>query len=257
MAKPKVAIATLLIGASYQQMWRRYCEISWRKYANHYDFDLLIGDAALAPSGANHTLTWQKLLIGRLPDVSRYDYVVWIDGDIVITMQETPPNILDGMDPEKIGAVRDHALLSYPMYEGKHRALCGGLSWPEFAQAVFAEAGIDAPWDCLLNSGVLVVPKAKLGFLEDVYTKYNDRPVHPQQGEQPFLSYELHKNNLLHLLDERFNAIWYEFLMASYWTDAPSFVLHAAVQKVLSTVYFLHFTGDKGDMRHLEQPTPK
>ena len=251
---PRALIVTLLIGDTYRQMWRRYCERSWRAYAQVHGFDVLVHEEIIDRTASpKHLLTWQKLLIGELEAAQAYDVLIWIDADIVINTLLMPPDILAGMPEDKIGGVRYHALLSFPMFELAHRRMCRGLDARAFKAGIYGDHRLEADPDSLLNSGVLVIPCRQAPFLRDVYMKYRDVTPNPQQQEQPFLSYELHKAGLMHFLDEKFNAVWYEYKESVYWGDKPPEQFQrVAVQRILSQVYFLHFAGTHKDMALLD-----
>jgi hypothetical protein len=251
-ASPRGAIATLLIGEKYVQMWRRHCEPNWRIYAEQHGFDLLVHESVIdtSQSSPSRSLAWQKLLIGTLEQSRKYPYLIWLDADIVINVAEglRAPDILNGVEEGRIGAVRYHALLRQPLFETAHRQICGGMSACDYNTALFRSYGLEADPLFLLNTGVLVVPRSRYSFLAEVYDKYRLLPVNPQQQEQVVLSYEMYANGVTHFIDEKFNAVWYEYKYSVYFGDGPKEFNKAAIKRILSQVYFLHFAGNQNDM---------
>lgn len=249
----KAAIVTLLIGDSYQAMWKAHCAANWAAYARTHNFDLITIDAPIDSRRDARTLNWQKLLIGRHPKAQGYDYLIWIDGDIVINTS-IAPSILEKLPPRKVGAVHYHALLRQPLFLQAHRAICAGQSPEEFNRSLFRAHGIDFDTNYMLNTGVLAVPRDVFADLEQIYDRYPNVP-HKQQQEQVFVSYELFRRNLTHFLDDKFNAVWYEYKYGIYFGDGNEQFNRFAIQKVLSQVYFLHFAGNQKDMRLLTSNT--
>ena len=71
--------------------------------------------------------------------------------------------------------------------------------------------------DAMVNTGVLVVPRESTQALEATYHKYQTKML--QQQEQAYLSFELAQRGLTHLIDPKFNAVWYEYKYGVYFGD--------------------------------------
>jgi hypothetical protein len=251
----RAALVTLCIGEKYTRDWEHYCEPSWRAYADHHGFELVThNDVIEPPQHPSRGLAWQKLLIGTLEKVRHYPHVIWLDADIVINTMTMPPDILKGLPEGKIGAVRYHALLRHQLFESAHRQICAGQTYGEFNKSLLKDHHLDGDPSCMINTGVLVIPRERYDWLAEVYSRHRSRPSHAQQQEQVIASHELHANRLTHFLDDRFNAVWYEYKYGVYFGDAPAEINRAVIQHVLSQVYFLHFAGNQQDMRLLTAP---
>jgi hypothetical protein len=248
----KSAIVTMVVGDRYRDLWRRLCAPNWRAYADRHGLDLCVIDDPLDASelAQRRGFSWQKLLIGTLDGFRHYDHLIWIDADIVVNAEEAP-SILEGMPPDRIGAVRYHPLLSQPLLAAAHRRICNGLLPDAFCASSFRRCGLVGGSSQMIQGGVLVVPRDLVPVLERIYHKYPE-PGSRQLQEQPYLSYELSAAGLTHFLDDKFNAVWYEYKHGLYLGDQRPDLNRWLVRKVLSDVYFLHFAGNQQDMPLLD-----
>jgi hypothetical protein len=247
-----VAIATMVVGDRYRDLWQRFCLPNWRVYAARHGFDICVIDHPLDTGeiARQRGFSWQKLLMGRVGELRAYDRVIWIDADIVINAREAP-SIIEGVPRDRIGAVHYHALLRQPLFAAAHKRLCRGQSPEDFGARVFQEHGLSGDPRQLIQGGVLVVPRDLLGFLEQIYRKYAVSGSEQQQ-EQPFVSHELAAAGLTHFLDDRFNAVWYEYKCGFYLVDGRLALNREMVRRVLADVFFLHFAGNLQDIELLD-----
>lgn len=248
----KSAIVTMVVGDRFRELWSRFCAPSWQVYAQRNGFDLLVIDRPLDTRdiATRRGFSWQKLLIGRVEAVAPYDTLIWIDADIVINAA-VAPNILDGTPADRIGAVRYHPLLRQPLFAAAHARLTGGLTPEAASAAIFRQFGLAGEHGHMIQGGVLTIPRHHLPFLEQIYLRY-PTPGSEQQQEQPFLSYELSTAGLTHFLDDKFNAVWYEYKHGVYFGDNQDSVNRAVLRRLVSEVYFLHFAGNQQDMLLLD-----
>ena len=241
------AIVTMVVGEQYQTIWRRFCAPNWQRYARRHGFDLYAIDHPLDVSevAQRRGYSWQKFLIGTVEVLKQYECLIWIDADVVINAEA--PSILDGAPPDRVGAVHYHALLRQPLFEAAHRRICRGHSPQAFCATIFGDHALTADPDCMIQGGVLTVPRNPLPILERTYRKYSEAGT-SQQQEQPFLSYELSAAGVTHFLDDKFNAVWYEYKEGLYFGDQTWDLNRVLVRRVLSEIYFLHFAGNIQDM---------
>ncbi len=244
----KSAIVTMVVGDRYRTLWERYCAPNWTAYASQHGFDIRLIDHPLDASelARRRGLNWQKLLIGAIPELGSYEHLVWVDADIVINARDAP-SILEGMPSDRIGAVRYHALLRHPLFAAAHRRICGGYSPDAFCAGIFENHGLAGDPTQMIQTGVLAIPRGLAGILESIYEKY---PVAgaEQYREQAYVSHELSAAGLIHFLDEKFNAVWYEYKYGLYFGDARPEENRELVRRVLAEVYFLHFAGNLADI---------
>ena len=245
----KTAIVTLIVGKEYLETWKKYSQKSFEDYAKKYNFDFYLLNQFIDDKQNKH-VAWQKLLIGTLNKLKKYENLIWIDADIIINV-ENAPNILNGIPKDRVGVVRYHPLLSQPLFHTAHARMSEGLSAEQFNLKILKTHNLEAHPKCLINSGVLVVPKSAYNVLKNIYYKYEEIKNNNHQ-EQVFLSYELYINKLTCFIDDRFNAVWYEFKQGPYFFRCSKANDKLLVKKVLSEVYFLHFAGPNKDSNLLE-----
>lgn len=247
----KSAIVTMVVGDRYRDLWQRFCVPNWSAYARRHGFDICVIDRPLDTGeiARRRGFSWQKLLIGTVEALRKYEYLIWIDADIVINPREVP-NILDGLLPGRIGAVRYHALLGHPLFAAAYQRLCGGRPPSEFCADIYRGYGLNGDPSQMIQAGVLAVPASFLPFLEGIYHRY-PTPGHEQHQEQPILSWELATAGLTQFLDPKFNAVWYEYKQAAGIGDEYPEISKLLVRKMLGDVYFLHFAGNQQDMAFL------
>lgn len=88
----KVALVTMLIGESYQDYWKAYCQPTWKGYADRHGLDLIPLTEPIdnSPRALARSPAWQKCLILSQPFSADYDQIVWVDADIIINFDEAP-----------------------------------------------------------------------------------------------------------------------------------------------------------------------
>lgn len=246
------AIVTLAIGADYAERFERDCRANWTAYAIRHGFDLIVITDPLDSSerARNRSPAWQKCLVLGARDVADYDRVVWVDSDICIN--PAAPSILDGVPPERIGAIDEHR---FPTPEARQAILDVIVSVaPESGEADkrFWQAwrdpgtwhryvGLPSGQSHIVQTGVLVLsPRHHRALLEHVYRTYEDQGGKTFNYEMRPLSHEIQAHGLHHWIDPRFNALlWWLFLHQNPGTDdLPRFV-----RENYRRSFFLHFAG--------------
>jgi hypothetical protein len=248
------AIVTLAIGTDYAERFERYCRADWSFYAARHGFDLVMITDPLDTSerARRRSPAWQKCLVLGAPHVADYDRVVWVDSDICIN--PAAPSILDGIPPERIGAVDEH---SFPSPAARQALLETIVSvapetgdadkdfWRAWRDpgAWHAYAALPSGQAHIVQTGVLVLsPKHHRRLLEHVYERYEDRGGKQFNYEMRPLSHEIQAHSLQQWIDPRFNAlVWWLFLHQNPGTDANS--LARFVEENYRRSYFLHFAG--------------
>jgi hypothetical protein len=278
----KVALTTLIIGDTYVDNWNRACRANWEAYCRRHGYDLVLFDQPLdtSPRARARSPAWQKCLIPAHARVDAYDAVVWVDSDIVIN-PEAPP-IHAGVPPERVGAVEMFDSPTRPWFELAHRRLCelyaaGGMRSYASPAEWYEQRGFpDAPPE-VVQTGVMVTsPRHHAALFTHAYMVHEDRGSAWYHYEMPALSYEITKAGLFHVIDSRFNILWfyemllhYPFLAAAAPARSPSlgWILQNIkrrrlqalrplfIRSTLERSYFLHFAGCSNDMRCIAQPT--
>jgi hypothetical protein len=251
----KKAIATLAIGSAYADRFARYCRAGWEAYAERHGFDLFVFEQPLDAStrARARSPAWQKCLILSAPPLAGYDRVVWVDSDIRIN--PAAPSILDGVPPERVGAIDEH---TYPSPAMRHVLLDAvianvppagefGVSyWQAWREpSCWHEAvGLPGGQAHIVQTGVMVLsPSHHRALLERVYDAANDRV--PNYEMRP-LSYAIQAAGLQHWIDPRFNAlVWWLYLAANTGGGAVTTEdeIRRFLQEAYRRSYFLHFAG--------------
>jgi len=248
----KQAIVTLAIGAEYAERFERHCRANWTAYAKRHGFALVVFTDPLDTSARakSRSPAWQKCLVLSVPQLAAYDRVVWVDSDICIN--PVAPSILDGVPPERIGAIDEHrfpsrearqAILESIIGVAPEEADAGKRFWRAWRDpgAWHGYFGLPSGQAHIVQTGVLVLsPQHHRGLLEHVYRTYEDRGGKLFSYEMRPLSHEIQARGLQHWIDPRFNAlVWWLFLHQNVSTDGlPRFV-----QESYRRSYFLHFAG--------------
>jgi len=208
------AIVTLAIGDPYTEQWNTLCKENWGRYASKRGYDIICIDTPLDSStrAKSRSPAWQKCLVLSQPWSEKYERIVWVDADIL--MNPYAPDVSEGVPLEKVGAADEY---SYPTAELHQIALdrfykylrSTGASFLEeyTGQQYHANYGLPAEFNKVVQTGVLVFnPKYHRKILENIYQVHEDKPG-PLWGEMRAVSYELQKENIVHWIDPRFNAL--------------------------------------------------
>lgn len=246
------AIVALALGSKYQKMFDELCRHEWEKYCKKYNFDFYLITEHLddSPRALSRSPSWQKLLILSQTWSSMYDQIVWLDTDILINAKNTP-DITEGTDPKKIAAVDafsipDHRLNQILTQRPPNLLWTNNWSSPE--DYYTKNEIFDVAYPHVVHGGVFVCsPKFHKSIFEHIYFNYEDNPE-KMQAEQPFLSYELLKNNLVQWLPAYFNycvaplvTAYYPFLLNDQTSSEELRAL--ALTNLFELGGFLHFAG--------------
>ena len=192
---------------------------SMKAYAKKYNYDFICIDKPFDSSITNSVMGFrmQKLLVCSQIWSSDYDFIVCMDADIIINVDQAP-DIIQGIPEGKIGAVCERKL--YKLEFSKKVWQRWRPDLPQTGQEYYRKYGYPDEYENQFNSGVMVYqPKHHANFLLDLYNKNIQRIVHskePNDGDQDILSYHVQKNNLIHWLDDRWNMVWVLYKILFY-----------------------------------------
>jgi hypothetical protein len=249
----RAAIVSVVIGETYEAMWGQLCAASWIAYVERMGFDLIVFKARLDPADARSP-AWQKLLILALPWMQRYERVVWLDSDIIIS--PGAPDILEfAGPPEKVGLVLEGARLSPAEQQVYLERLHKMIAPPDSLDYLWSNSQIAAyhadglpPHGELYNTGVMVLsPRHHTELLRGVY----ECPERTRLYEQAHLSHLLIEGGLAHEISPRFNwgimesmrLYLDEEVLAGLSENALGGIVTALVRAEMRNAYFLHFYG--------------
>jgi len=247
----KNAIVTVIIGGEYLKIWKTLCEANWRAYADLHGYDIFVisdyidkSDASLARSPA-----WQKLLILEQPWSQRYERIIWMDADIVIS--PTAIDILEAAKhPEKVGicAVGDQLSLAEKHIYCEHifntKILPHDVAerWDAHIAGQYSGNGERWTGGPMLSTGVMALsPRHHQAIFREIYRRKEVTRLY----EQAFLSRALLDAGLHQLISPRFNWGVHEMLLVNFSPDdtvqLATYQHHLRIQ--LRNAYFLHFAG--------------
>lgn len=252
-------MVTIALGEEYLRSWQIYCYPHWKQYADKHGYDIVVITSLIdnGPLGASRPPHWQKLLILQVPEVAKYEQVVWLDTDVAMNV-ETSPCIVDffigtgrselvGVVPES-SQPRDASNAALTAAVNLRQASCGqtlnqGRSWND----VYRLNGFDTNLNDGFNAGVMVLQPGKHAhLLLEVYTKYKQSPF--SWFENGPLAYHLVSRELTGALPEPFNSNmslifyrWYPFALTNQPFDA--LLISPIIRTIYENTYFMHFLG--------------
>ena len=233
------AICTLVVGERFENLFDEFSRTSWERYCAAHGYELFVFRKTFA-NLPGKSFAWQKLFLLEQPELQRFDKIVWLDADIIIT--ETAPAL--DVPPGKVGYV-----LEVP-FTGSVESWYALFSLP--------------PAPEIVQTGVLCLEPAHRPLLQQAL-------AYPETGmyEMPALSWCISQAGVGHHLDRRFNALLGTLMLdyAPRWivTNKPLkemlWHLHypplrRAVREVCENNWFIHAAGAKRDLikasRYLE-----
>jgi hypothetical protein len=254
----RIAIATLCVGSEYSGRWDKYASRNWRAYAERNGYALEVFREPLDGSlrAAARSPAWQKCLILGQPALRRYDRVVWIDSDVIITGDA--PDITRNVPAGRIGCVISGDYIQREMKARllerlRHKKLAPDMDietiWSNDQKLFYQQSGITAQVDEVVQTGVLVLGHDQREMLEAVYRKDYSHSI--VAHEQFPLSAEIINRGLLHRIDSRFNLVFYERMIVHYpylldrSLPQYGYMAHLAVMTEYTNAFFLHFAYDQ------------
>ncbi len=236
---PKILLATIVIGDSYINeyniLFRKSHELYAKKHG--YDFKMITTflETRLSKSHKS-TISFQKILIGCQDWSSNYDYIVIVDADILIN-RNAPAIPIDTLN-EKIGLVNEY---SQPT-EYERLAIQIRMDWERTASDYYqlGDPSFTLDTDLLLNTGFIIIqPSRHSSFLQDIYNKYILKSINHKRKfhfEQSAIGYEIQKNNMYTVLDNKWNAIWAINKLSKRFS--------VNLQEFYNNNYCIHFAGN-------------
>ena len=232
----KCLLATIAIGEKYLTVYNNLFRESQEKYASKHGYDFkVITEFFDKTFQCNSSISFNKILVCSQEWSNEYDFIIFIDADMLININSPP--IHSHIDYEGLIGIIDE--YSQPSKERRLK-IQQKNGWETSATDYYKLCGLDVQTDMVFNSGVLVLqPKLHGDFLKNVYDKYVKQSVNHYRKfhfEQSCIGYELQKNNLYKVMDNRFNAVW-------SLTKIDN-VKNMTLDKYFNDNYFTHFAGN-------------
>lgn len=235
---PKILLATIVIGDKYINeyniLFRKSHELYAKKHG--YDFKMITNflETKLSKSHKS-TISFQKILIGCQNWSTEYDYIIIIDADILINTNA--PQISVDTLKDKIGIINEY---SQPT-EYERLAIQIRMDWERTPTDYYqlGDPSFNIDTDLLLNTGFIIVqPVIHNVFLREIYNTYISMSINHSRGfhfEQAVIGYELQKNNMFTVMNNKWNAIWSLNKLSKKYS--------VSLQEFYNNNYCIHFAG--------------
>jgi hypothetical protein len=231
-----VCLVSIAIGEKYVSEYNRIFRPSQESYARKHGYDFRVITDYLGPIQHASTISFNKILVSSQDWSLDYDFVVFVDADILINPHAGP--IHSCMDfGDKIGIVDEFTQPSFQKRVAYNRR----MGWEPNPSLYYRSSGFVIQTDKMLNTGVLVMQPKKHGeFLKGVYDKYVETSINNPRlfhYEQSAIGYELQVNTMFVVLPNTWNTVVVLYNYEPFFrldTFAPS-------------VNFLHFAGMKAN----------
>jgi hypothetical protein len=235
------ALVTFAIGEKHKAAFNAYFRKSVETYAKKFNYDFICIESRLHPFTATtraNGILMQKLLITTQPWSKNYDYIVWIDSDIYIT-PHAEDIIPYCQNTTKVCATNQASHIN------RRQRLLNQLmrGYEQTSQQWYKDRGIDTQIDDVLQSGVMVFqPAIHAPVCQEIYDRIIKNPHYKRHGEdQPFISYELLKQDQVHFIPWEFNTIWTQHY--NIYKQQPSDEEKTAIMgKLMFITNFIHYT---------------
>jgi hypothetical protein len=241
-----VCLTTVCIGDSYLKQYDSLFRSSQEAYAKKCGYDFQVITDYISEPRHPHLVSFNKVLVCNYNENKNYDYIIFIDADILIN-PNTPPIHTAYDFGDKIGVVNQ----SQPTLEA--RLLCQKKKGFEVTAKEYykLKSNHDIDTDHIINTGLLVIqPRKHKEFLQSIFDKYSFTQINHKSGfhyEQSCIGYEIQKNNLFLFMDMKWNALWgnnkyyYNMLIPSMKKNAT--IKNLCLQDFFNSNYFIHLAG--------------
>ena len=242
-------LVTIAIGEKYLEQYYNLFYESQKNYAlkNNYDFKV-ITEFLDKKNQDKDCISFNKILVCNQEWSNDYDFIIFVDADILININSPP--IHSHIDYEGFIGIIDE----YSQPSNERRLLIQKkMGWETSATDYYKLCGLDIQTDMVFNSGVLVLqPKKHSYFLQKIYNKYVKQSKNHCRGfhfEQSCIGYEIQKNNLYKVIDNKFNALWAITKLDN--------IKNITLNEYFKDNFFVHFAGhtDFDKIKYIEQKT--
>ena len=199
----KVVLVTVAIGEQYLREYTRLFRPSHELYARRHGYDFQVITDWIAEPKVRDTTSFQKILVSS--QFSDYDYIVFVDADILIN-PEAPPIHLE-IDGENVGCVDQ-----WSQPNGRRLEIASKHGWETSAKDYYKLAGFALQTDRVINTGVMIFqPAMHASICKSIYDTWIERAIGHRRGfhfEQSAIGFTLQNERMVQWLDVRWNGIW-------------------------------------------------
>ena len=228
----KICLVTLAVGPAYYGRFMQIFMRSQFEYTKRVGYDYKIINKSI-DDGSAATISLEKQLLCSQPWAQEYDYLIFLDADILVSPDAPPIHVLcEGTD--KIGVIDE---MCQPTRE-ERRALHLRSGWEKTVNEYYSMCQLDINTDYVYNTGVLVFqPKKHAEFCKAIYDKYRiNQMTHPRKYhyEQAVVNYEYQMADMCLPLSSQWNAVWSLYKNTIYTGELVDF---------MKENYFVHLAG--------------
>lgn len=222
-------VVTTVIGDKYKDMYNKTFRASQERFVRKINTDFIFIEKDIEKSPNHSHPSWQKLLMFRHPEISKYKRVFFLDADILVTRHaKNPFEIVD--QSFSWGMAKNNPHLT-------SEAIDGDLE-------LYKYCPVEHRPDFMLNAGVFLIDKSCEPVLEHIFYTYKEQPCY---DNGPF-SYHLLTGPKGMILPSEFNLVVFNYIKA-YGCSLSSILrmyreaslLHFVASKWRSVFYFLRW----------------
>src|SRR6266436_7504542 len=205
--RPRILIVAIALGTHYRNNYLNLFYKSHKDYCAKHGYDFIVIDYFIDQEAEDISfISLQKALVCSIEQAKQYDFVVYIDADILINVQNAPPIDSEIKDPRFALFVDEYTQPSKMKRIEIEKKMGGPISASEY----YKLSGLEIETEIVLNSGVMVLsPKWHKETLEKVYFfgKRTGRN-HPRgfHFEQSLVGYAFQRERVFRLIDNKWNA---------------------------------------------------
>lgn len=236
----KCCLVTICIGEKYLKEYNKFFKPSQENYAKKCNYDFKILTDYIKEPKHPFLIYLNKILVCDYQWDKEYDYIIFVDADIVIN-ENTPPIHNEYNFGDKIGVVNQ----SQPTLQARIE-LQKNIGYEVTARDYYKlKSNHDIKTAHIINTGVLVLqPKKHKLFLRNIFDTYyqkniNNFPKVFAHYEQSVIGYEIQKNNMHFFMNMKWNALWAN---NKYFFNTMKKQL-LTLQEFHDDNYFIHFAG--------------
>ena len=234
-----VLLTTVCIGDKYIQQYNELFREFHEEYAEKSGYDFKIITDYIQEPKTPSVISLNKLLVCNCDFDKEYDYIIFIDADILINKNAPPLHTYYDFG-DKIGVVHQ----SQPDLNARiltQKARGYEVTAKEYYKL---KSNHTIETDHIINTGVLVLqPKKHKDFLQRIFDTYCKSQINNKAGfhyEQSVIGYEFQKHTIHYFMDMKWNALWPN--NKYYYNTIKK--MNLTLQEFLNTNYFVHLAGN-------------
>lgn len=248
----KNAIVTLAVGEKHKSLFEKHCRSNWQEYCDKCGYDLIVITEAFDSSdrARARSISWQKLLILSQKWATNYQQIIWIDSDVIIN-PNVAFDIIKKVPIETVGGVDQYAIPTKEIFDISLSRLYNDWTRSGVAyldnrtpESYYLNRGIPGHGlQHVMQGGIFVCsPLHHKELFERIYYNYEDSSG-GGNFENPALSYELVKEDLVTWLPSQFNFCVINIISAFYpelFGTKPGF-FKSCLSKVVRKIFSIEF----------------